>query len=275
VNRAVIVGDVQAPLQDSRAWDVAMQIVEDLKPTHASANGDWVEFRHLSMRYPALKGDQGKQLGATAAEEAATAKGLLSEFGKACGPKCKKFFNAGNHEWRLFRALSNIPQILEIMNLPKVAEALCVEAVFGLKELGFRYSGEYPAGHWLFDLQPHRNVYVHHGYMVRQKAGYQASAETDKRMVSTVTGHGERMGVVWRRDITDRRIFSVEGGNLSRLGEPGIGAGIYTSCPFNQPEYLDRQQGLTVIYQDGDQISPVCIPIHHGKAIFQGKLYKS
>lgn len=270
---AVIVGDVQAPLHDPAAFDVMLQVVEHVKPTRAVANGDWVEFRHLSMRYAALKGDQGKQIGATAAEEAATAKSLLGQFGKACGPKCKKVFNSGNHEWRLFRALSQIPQILEIMNLPQAKE-ITVEAVLGLKELGFKYSGEYPAGHWLFDLQPHKNVFVHHGYLTRQKAGYQASAETDKRMVSTVTGHGERLAVSWRRDVTDRRIFAVEGGNLSRLGETH-GAGIYTSVPFSEPIFLDRQQGFCVIYQDGDMICPIAVPIHSGKAIFDGKLFRA
>lgn len=272
---AVVVGDVQAPLHDPAAVDVALQLVEAVKPDRFTANGDWVEFRHLSMRYPALKGDQGKQLGATAAEEAATAKSLLGQFAQACGPKCKKVFNSGNHEWRLFRALSNIPQILEIMNLPNVANALCVETVLGLKEMGYKYSGDYPAGHYLFDLQPHKNVFVHHGYMTRVKSGYQSNAETDKRMVSTVTGHGERLAVTWRRDVTDRRLFAAEGGSLSRLGEPGIGQGIYTSVPFSQPEMLDRQQGIIVIYQDGETISPIAVPIHKGKAIFEGKLYKS
>src|SRR5262245_6946293 len=248
---ALIVGDVQAPCHDPSAFSVMLQIAEALKPTICTANGDWVEFRHLSMRYPATK---GAEFGATAKDELDTAKGLLAEFGRACGKKCRKHFNEGNHEWRLFRALSRVDQVLQILELEGVAKALSVEAVFGLKELGFTHSGEYPKGHWLFDIQPTKNVYVHHGYLVRQKAGYQANAEIDKRMVSTVTGHGERLGVAWRRDLSNRHIIGVEGGNLSLLGEPGKGDGIYTTAPFSDPEMLDRCQGFTVIYQDGDLI---------------------
>jgi len=273
MKKALITGDWQAPCHDPSAFSVMLQIAEDLKPDIATANGDIVEFRHLSMRYPALK---SAEFGATARDELESAKGLLAEFKRACGSKCDFHFNEGNHEWRLFRALSRMDQILQILNLdPKVHKALSVEAVFGLQELGFKYSGEYPAGHWLFDISPHKNVFVHHGYLVRQKAGYQANAETDKRMVSTVTGHGERLGIAWRRDLTDRDIVACEGGNLSKLGEPKIGAGIYTSVPFNAPEMLDRKQGFIVIYQDGDHIQPVPVQIKKGKAIFGGKIYRA
>lgn len=273
MRKAAIVGDVQTPFHDPSAVAVALQIIEAFKPDIFVANGDWVEFSNLSLRYQPRS--EAKKFAAAAKDEVDTTKGILGQFAQAVGPKCEKHFNEGNHEWRLFRALNQIPQIVELMGLPEVKNALCIESILGLKQFGFQYSGEYPAGCWLFGLQKHKDLFVHHGYMVRIKGGYQASAETDKRMVSTCTGHGERLAMAWRRDVTDRDMVGIEGGNLSRLGEPGIGSGIYGSVPMNAPEMLDRCQGFAVVYQDGDLIAPTCVKIKKGKAIFEGKLYKS
>lgn len=271
---AVVFGDLQAPLHDPSAWSVMLQIIADLKPDRGIINGDVVEFRHLSMRYPALKGDDGKKIGATAAEECQSAVGLLKELRKV-STKTKWTLNEGNHDWRLTRVLQSIPQILEIMNLPNVKDALAFDKIMGLKELGIAYAGEYPNGTWLFDAQPQNNVFVHHSFITRSKAGYHANAELDKRgSYNIIVGHGERLACVWRRDITDRRLFSIEGGNLSRLGERE-GRAIYTSVPFNAPEFLDRQQGFSIVYRDGNDFWPVLVPIHRGKAIFAGKVYRA
>ena len=271
---ALVFGDLQAPLHDEAAWAVLLSVISDLKPTRGVINGDVIEFRHLSMRYSAIKGEDGKKIGATAAEEAQSAEGLLKEL-VAASPDTKWVLNEGNHDWRLTRVLQSIPQICEIMGLKNVKDALRIDKILGLKELGIKYSGEYPNGCWLFDRQPQNNVFVHHSFVTRAKAGYQANAELDKRGVyNIIVGHGERLACIWRRDIADRRCFSIEGGNLSRLGEKK-GGGIYTSVPFNAPEFLDRQQGFSVVYQDGNDYWPVLVPIHRGRAMFGGKLYKA
>jgi hypothetical protein len=273
LTKAIVFGDLQAPLYDEAALSILLQVVSDFKPDRGVINGDVIEFRHLSMRYPALKGDDGKRIGATAAEEAQSAVTVLKLLVKAC-IKTKWVFNEGNHDWRLVRVLQSIPQILEIMGLPNVKEALRIDKILGLAELGIKYSGEYPKGCWLFDRQAHNNVFVHHSFITRIKAGFHANAELDKRgMYNMVVGHGERLACVWRRDIADRRVFSIEGGGLSKLGEPQ-GKGIYTTVPFNAPEFLDRQQGFSVIYQHENDYWPVLVPIHRGRAIFMGKLYK-
>lgn len=268
---ALILGDVQIPCHDPLALEVATQIGEDLKPDILGINGDWVEWRYLSTHYPPRDIDNFCK---TIGEETKSARELLETLTKRVKPKKRKFFNEGNHEWRLFRALAKIPQVLELMGIEEVAKALSVEAVLGLKGLGYEYSGEYPAGTWLFNRQPQNNVFVHHSYVTRKKAGYAAHHEIDTRLCSTITGHGERLACVWRRGL-DRRLFAAEGGNLSILGEPKRGQGIYGSVPFNQPEFMDRQQGFLVVTLDGNEIYPEPVPIHHGKAVFRGKVYKA
>jgi hypothetical protein len=272
IETAFIVGDVQAPCYDASAWEVAMQIGADLRPDVAGVNGDLIEFRNLSMRYAARVDDKW---GASAHDELKSAQGLLAEFMKRVRPKKRAFFNEGNHEWRLFRVISSSPQALQMLNLSEgVKRELGVQALLGLERMGIHYSGPYPNGTWLFNRKPENNVFVHHSYTTRKKAGYQAHHEIDTRLCSTITGHGERLACVWRRGL-ERKMFAVEGGNLSILGEPKKGADIYTSVPFNAPEFLDRQQGVVVVYLDGNDLYPVCVPIHNGRAVFNGKAYRA
>lgn len=272
---ALIGGDFQIPCDDPLALEVFMQVGEELKPDILVVNGDWIEWRYLSTHYtPRPTKEAAERFCRSVAGETKTAKEKLATLVKRVKPKKRRVFNEGNHEWRLFRALSQVPQVLELLEMEDVAKALSVEAILGLKELEFEYSGEYPSGTWLFKRQSQNNVFVHHSYTTRKKAGYAAHSEIDTRLCSTITGHGERLACVWRRGL-ERRLFAVEGGNLSILGEPVRGAGIYGSIPFNQPEFMDRQQGFVVVYLDGNDIIPVPVPIHHGKAIFNGRVYKA
>lgn len=266
----LVIGDAQIPCHDPLAWEVALQIGEDLKPDVAVINGDFIEWRHISTHYQAR---DLAEFGRTAAEERTLAREMMEQFRKRV--KAKKYkFNEGNHEWRLFRAISQTPQVMKLLGIKEIARAVCTDAVLGITALGFEYSGEYPAGCWLFGSGGDRDVFVHHSYMTRKKSGYMAHAELEMRGCSVIIGHGERMACVWKR-LMGRWVFGCEGGNLSILGEPKKGQGIYASVPFNQPEFLDRQQGLTVVYREGDRLFPVPVPIHNGRAVFNGKLYKA
>jgi hypothetical protein len=270
MDTALIFGDSQIPLHDPLAWEVMLQIGEEVKPSTLIVNGDFVEWRHLSLRYAArdVEGFAGD-----VEEETSLANEKLTELCRRVKAK-RKIFNEGNHEWRLFRALSQIPQILKLLKIKEIQRAVSVETILRLEERGFTYSGEYPAGTWCFGVNREHDVFVHHSYTTRKKSGYMAHAEIDTRLCSTVTGHGERLACVWRRGM-DRRLFACEGGNLSILGEPKRGQGIYGSIPFNDPSFLDRQQGVVVLYRDGYQIYPFPVPIHNGRAVFMGRLFKA
>lgn len=267
---ALVSGDWQIPCHDPLAFEVMLQIGEDLKPDRAVLNGDIVEWRHLSTHYLARALDK---FGQSAKEETLTAKEMMLQFKRRVKPKIIDF-NEGNHEWRLARAMSQSPALMQLMGIEDVRKTFSVASMLSLDSLGIKWTGEYPAGKWLFGGNHDRDVFVHHSYTTRKKAGYMAHSEIDTRLCSTVTGHGERLAVVWRRGI-DRRLFACEGGNLSILGEPVKGQGIYGSVPFNQPEMMDRQQGFVVLTRDGNEIWPEPVAIHHGRACFRGKLYKA
>lgn len=263
---ALITGDWQVPCHDPSAFEVMLQIAEDLKPDQATLNGDIVEWRHLSTHYLAKALDK---FGQNARQETITAKEMMLQFKRRS--KAKKIrFNEGNHEWRLARAFNQSPALMQLMGIEDVKKSLSVATLLSLDDLGIEWVGEYPAGHWLFD----RQVFVHHSYQVRKKAGYMAHTEIEGRLTSVITGHGERLACVWRRGM-ERELFACEGGNLSILGEPKKGQGIYGSIPFNQPEFLDRRQGFVILYREGNLVVPECVPIHQGRAIWRGRLYKA
>lgn len=269
---AVIFGDMQAPYHCQSAWEVMLQVGEDVKPRILFINGDFADWRTIG-KYPARTDNQ--LLVTQWNHEVEMQRTLLKELVKRIPAKIRKF-NDGNHEWRLVRSLMNAgPTVLQILGLKEISKSLTTERILQTDKLGFIHSGEYPKGAWLFDTKPENNVWVEHGHLVRQKAGYTATGIMERRMASTINGHVERLSIGWRKTIGDRRLFCAEGGNLSKIGEYIKGDAIYSSVPMNNADYTDHQQGFLVVYRDGNDIYPVPVPIHHGKAVFNGRIYKA
>src|SRR6202021_993811 len=80
----------------------------------------------------------------------------------------KRFlYNAGNHEWRCARAISNSSgNEKKVLELRVVREAYSSPTLFRFDDLGIpvKFAGEYPRGQWLHpDLPNHENVFVEHG----------------------------------------------------------------------------------------------------------------
>ena len=269
---SIICGDFQAPYHDPRATELLMRIGEELQVDDLAINGDFVDWRVMSDHFP-IRGER-PDLVMTLRDELLTQRGLLIELVQRIKPKRKKF-TCGNHEWRLYRALSKQQNVLDLLQIPSIAEKLSVESILGLTELGFECAGEYPNGMWLFEGKPHdRNVWIEHGYFTRKHSGYLATALILDRMTNVVVGHGERLAVKWKRAIGGRRFFGAEQGNLSILAEPA-GKGIYSTVPHTAPEFLDHQQGFLVLYTDRfGNFYPVPVAIFNGRAVFNGKEYE-
>jgi len=268
-----VFGDVHAPYHDRSAWEIMLQIGEDLKPDVLVENGDFADWRTIG-KYPARPNPE-KELINEWRHEVAIQRTLYKELVKRV--KAKKYKkNDGNHEWRVARVLMHAgPVVCQLLGIPEIRGSFSSEKILGTDALGFKYSGPYPNGCWLFDTRPERNVWVEHGHLLSQKAGNTANRIMEKRFASTINGHSHRLGAVWRKVVGDRRVFAVEAGTLAIFGEPGAGDDIYDSVPFNVADYADHQQGFLVIYRDGNQIFPVPVPIHKGKAVFNGRLYRA
>jgi hypothetical protein len=271
VKSHIILSDFQIPYHDPQAVEVAMQIGEDLKPETLFINGDFGDYRVLSTKYPMRS--ERPELVSELREEVHRQREILHTLVKRIKAKKKKW-NDGNHEFRIFNTLSKLPQVLRLLEIESVANSLSVPEVLGLRKLGFSYAGEYPTGQWLTGNDIDHNVWVEHGYILRQKSGYLANALVEKRMASCVTGHCERLALIWRNVIGGRTYFAAEGGNLSILGT-AKGNYIYSTVPQNVGDYRDSQQGFVVLWQDGNSWYPQTVRIVDGRTIFNGRLYKA
>lgn len=268
-----ILGDLQAPYHDKEAVEVALQICEAVKPTTLVLNGDFADF-HCIGRWPIVPSAQVLD---DFSEELERARTLLKAIRSRLPVKdCR--FNSGNHEWRLERLFMRDSQLVRILGEKRIADATSISTLLDFDKLRIKFTGQYPTGTWFKDpkiVPPERNLYIEHGYVSRKKSGYTASALLDERMTNIVTGHVERLALVWRKVVGNRRYFALEGGNLSRIAEPGKGDRIYSGIPFSEPDFLNHMQGIAVIYHDQGQWYPYTIPIVNGTAVWNGRRYKA
>ncbi len=267
LEKYLVIGDLQTPYHDPAAVEVMLQIAEDFKPDGLVINGDFCDWRTMSDHYPA-RDEPGKRLIATLKEEVAIQQMLLDEIMTRVKPTAT-WWNDGNHEWRLQRALFKMPSVTQLLGLSDVAKALSVKAIFNFDRYDIKYSGDYPSGFW---LKPNE-VWIEHGFNTSLKAGYTVSRLLDARSTSVIVGHCERLAVVWKRAI-GTKLFGAEGGNLSILGEKG-GKGVYSTVPHTAPELMNHQQGFLTLTRYQKQWYPEAVPIHSGTALWRGKVYSA
>jgi hypothetical protein len=271
--------DQQIPYHDPRAYSVAVQIFADAKPKKLVFNGDWGDYLDIGT-HP--KGDR-TDIYQNIKQEVKTQQRMLKEAMSAIKPK-EAVWNDGNHEWRVQRAFQKdvrlAAKVLDIefpqATITSVREACSIPALMGFSHLGIKYSGTYPHGCWLRQgLEQTDNIYVHHGYTARKKGGYTVSGQMDDHWCSQVIGHCERLaGPIWNRKF-GKDFVGIENGNLSLIGEPELGEGIYAGVPHSDPKLMNHRQGISIIYWDAGAWWPFTIKIRDGKAFWNGRLYKS
>jgi hypothetical protein len=270
---ALIFNDLQGEFYDPRAWEVMLQVGEYVRPDVLVSNGDFVDWPSMSVKYNqrAQKGQYAlsfkKSIGQSRAKVVELAKRI---------PAKRKLWNDGNHEWRIFRALHVIPQISQLLQLDGIRVATSIPSILGVEAHGFRYSGEYPAGCWLFGTRnPATDVWVEHGYISRKQAGYAATNMRADRMTNFAMGHVERLSLSYKHVVGGRNLFAMECGNLNILGLPKKGDARYSSAPFNVGDYADRQQGFGLVFRRGKDLFPYTVPIHNGTAVWGGKVFSA
>jgi hypothetical protein len=276
---AGIWSDQQIPYHDPRAFSVAVQIFADAKLDLLIDNGDWGDYMALATHPKGWRTDAIKSF----REEILMQRELTETSQKAIKPKKRKR-NDGNHEWRVQRAFERDPKLARTVldidfaktEVSSVKEACSIPVLMELRKHGIQYSGMYPKGCWLKDgLEPEKNVYVHHGYTARKKAGYTVTGQMDDHWSSQIVGHCERLaGPIWNRRL-GRDFFGIESGNLSLIGEPDLGDDIYAGVPHSDAKLMNHRQGISIIYYDQGQWSPYTIKIRDGRAVWNGKAYKS
>jgi hypothetical protein len=271
-----------ATYHDRAAVSVFTQIAADFKPQVLDLNGDIFDLVNLSA-YPQIKVLNAQAVADLDGEIDGgidMAKALI----KAINPQILHWKN-GNHEWRLLRALSRVTDAgaKKILEMRVMQKAWTYENLFNFASfpIPVKFAGEYPKGMWLHpSLPPEQNVWVEHGYTASKNSGYTVTNKMNERGCSVIVGHCEKLaGPLWKHVVGSRNWFGIENGNLSIIGVPADGAhsngeGLYQGVPHSEPDYMNHQQGFSLLtYTDG-QWFPYTVRIIKGKAHWNGKLYR-
>lgn len=274
--KAAIVGDFQIPYHDENAIDVAQQIVRDFAPNVMDYNGDILDLMRLS-KFPGIVNDRNEWKQADLETELQLGITTLKSFTKEVSPETIHF-KSGNHCARLERTIATAqPNQQAILTLKKIRNIATIENLLELNQLGKNVKfAKWPNGLWLHpSFGPDENVWVEHGNETASKAGYTVSKISEKRAASAIMGHVHRLSLAWRHLNNDRDRFMIEGGHLSILGTPGEGDDMYFGSPFSVADYLDYQQGFSLVTFVDGKVWPELVRIKNGSALWNGKLYKS
>lgn len=271
--------DQQIPYHDPRAFSVAVQIFADAKLDCLIDNGDWGDYMALGTHPQGDRDDIYESF----RREIEIQREKLAESHKAIKPKKRKF-NEGNHEFRVQRAFWKDPKLaqtvlrikMDEVSVSSIRQAASIPSIMEFHKYGIEYSGPYPRGCWLRSgIAPEENIYVHHGYTARKKSGQTITGQMDDHWTSQVVGHCERLaGPIWTRKL-GRDYLGIENGNLSLIGEPELGDGIYAGVPHSDPKLLNHRQGISIIYRDAGQWWPFTLKIRQGKCFWDGRLYRA
>lgn len=274
--KAAIVGDFQIPFHDVNAIDVAQQIAAAFAPDVVDYNGDILDLMRLS-KFPGIVNDRNEWKQADLETELQVGISALRGFTREVNPETV-YFKSGNHEARLERTIATAqPNQQAILTLKKIRNVATIENLLELNQLGKNVKfAKWPNGLWLHPtLSTDQNVWVEHGNETAAKAGYTVNRVSEKRAASVIVGHVHRLSLAWRHLNADRDRFMIEGGHLSILGTPGEGDDMYFGSPFSVADYMDYQQGFSLVTFADGKVWPELVRIKNGSALWNGKLYKS
>jgi UDP-2,3-diacylglucosamine pyrophosphatase LpxH len=217
------ISDLHIPYLDPAAWDLALAVVEYVKPDVINILGDLVDFYELST----FDKDPEKLKAGGLQRQLDLSYLKCSEL-KRAAPKAKLRYVPGNHEDRLRRYLMRHNELhdLRVLELP---------SLLNLKELEIEfYESEIAIIPGI--------LYGRHGTVVRGESGYSANGELARQRyaVSLITGHTHRLGTTYVRT-RNTLIKGMENGCL---------------CSLN-PEYVEHpnwQQGMTLVTHWGGEL---------------------
>jgi hypothetical protein len=174
-------------------------VLDKLKPQGVTLNGDSLDMAYLSKfrKNPRLSQDMQADLDLCREQVFARIAGVVDE-------NCDKKVIMGNHElarWEDY-LWDKCPPLNGL-------RCLNFENLLGLSEMGFRYQ---PTGYWLTPA-----LYIFHGERHTNMQGGGSAMSAKKEMLDTGTsgasGHTHKLGLFYRRDMREERVWA-EGGCL-------------------------------------------------------------
>ena len=257
------------PFHDTKAIDIALQIIRDVKPTKVIFLGDFLDLPNFGKYL------QSPEFAHTTNESIKYGHNLLRTV-REIVPKAEIIFLEGNHSRRLEKNIKT--NLMEAYGLKRATESMPVLSIpylLALDTLGVEYVGGYPAGRYF--ITP--TLQCIHGEILGKHT--MAKSVTDYEGVSTIHGHAHR----WQSYAKTTRIyngarqtFSFSLGTLSRIDGtvPSMhGSTNVDGTPVTSHE--DWQQLIGIVTHNGDSwsLQPVFIDtLKDYITFFEGKVYK-
>lgn len=194
--RIVVLPDIHAPAHNKRLIWAVKKFLAKYQPHILISIGDLADIFALSRHPKGLRTITNPQ------QEFEITRRLWDELVEVSG--CVwSFIILGNHEDRVYRFLQDMaPQLGGIVD-PHTREPFSFHAALGYTSkdnITFLYGTEERGG-YEGGLLLNNDLGMHHGILVRPKAGASPLADMDRWMWSIMHGHTHRMGLV-ARDIT-------------------------------------------------------------------------
>ena len=271
---AVIIPDIQfgfqrdiytgklIPFHDRHALDVALQIVEFIKPDKVVYLGDNLDLPDWSDRF--LRSPEFYWTTQPAIVEASW---WFSQF-KQASMNAEHKMMPGNHEKRMEEMI--VKYFLQAYNLKPVDEmdkpsGMTIQRLLALDKIGIEYSAEpYPDSKiWLGDY-----IVCVHGRLARSGPGSTVGAVIKNTDITTIQGHIHRIELVSKTiNLRDRR-------RVVHAFSPGCLCKIDGSVPGSSTEE-QWQQGIGIVFYEGDsdRHTIVPVPIKDGTAIYNGYMF--
>lgn len=261
------------PFHDMRAINIALQVIRELLPDEIINLGDYLDFPQFGryIQEPGFANTTQITL-----DEGHRILGLQ----RAASPHSKIIVLEGNHDIRLIKyIIANAKAAFGITraNDPESWPVLSVPFLLRFDELDVEYVDGYPAA----EYEINERLICAHGSTTGQR-GRTAAKLFQEAGVSVINGHNHHAEIV-HRTVKSRKgpitSFSAFLGTLARIdgAVPSYHSGM-TNRGTAVKKYEDWQQGFGILYYEDDPDGLkqlVHVPIHEGKALFQGKVYEA
>jgi hypothetical protein len=247
------------PFHDRAAMDVVLQIAQDEEFTQLGLLGDTMDLNDWSDKF--LKEPEFFFTTQPAIYEAHW---WLSQFSRAL-PKVYKSKLEGNHEKRM--PIMLMTHMLAAYGLQSAngvkLPTMSVEYLLDLPGLGITFKGGYPNNEdWMGPVK------LIHGDVAKSATTETVKAVSTHAEETTIQGHIHK--VEW----ASRTIKARDGIRTVTAFSPGCLCRIdYVVPGHKHPQQW--QQGCAVVEWDGDDYSIIPILIQNGRAVYNGKVYKS
>jgi len=251
--------NVYNPFHDRRAWDICLQLVQDLKPDRIILMGDMIDFAMYSEKF--IKSPEFYFTTQPALNELAWWFSALADSG------AEMDYLEGNHESRLTKnIITNQIENYQLRpaNRPNDPPALSVESLLGLNQLGIKYHGDYPNGEiWLND-----NVRGSHGNIIRQGSGDSVKAIINDARCTEMVGHIHRAESVYKT------VFPRKGAVTYGAVSFGTISRIDGYVPSVKKKNNWQQSCGVVHYELGNGLFDIALQlINNGQTVYNGQIY--